>query len=194
MKINRIIPSIMIMASGLAGCGEHAPRKVQTSLNSLMANKPVKEFIAIKAGWREGFAKDADAQHSLDSVAFRRILPTTFNNDSAVIAEFNKVAAQTRLKNVSSYDKAYEELDKKIIEQGITTAKHESNLAEYRGLKITHYSWPGSTTSPNNREILKLRQFNLDSLAFKNFFDKNFKITHTDFEKTASDIKPREIW
>ena len=48
MKINRIIPSIMIMASGLAGCGEHAPRKVQTTLNSLMANKPVKEFIAIK--------------------------------------------------------------------------------------------------------------------------------------------------
>ena len=47
------------MASGLAGCGEHAPRKVQTTLNSLMANKPVKEFIAIKTGWREGFAKDA---------------------------------------------------------------------------------------------------------------------------------------
>ncbi len=188
MKINKIVPSIMIAASSIAGCSEHAPRKMQTTLSTLMANKPAKEYMAIKAGWREGLAKDADAQHSLDSVAFRRIIQKSFNyNDTALYAKFNQIFAQTKLKNTKSYQAAFEELDKKIIEEGVTTAKHESNLAEYKGLQIIQ----GPLATPNNPEILKLRQFKLDSLAFKNFYEKNNILPRSNFEKIASDIKPQ---
>ena len=87
----------MIALTSMTSCNE--VRKVKT-LNSYMANKPAKEYIAIKSAWREGLAKDADKQRSLDSVAFSRLLATTrIANDSKKVKEFNKIANNTQTRH-----------------------------------------------------------------------------------------------
>ncbi len=193
MKIKSIVPSIMIAASSLVSCGNYAPRKVQTTLNSLMVNRPIKEYMAIKSGWREGLAKDADAQHSLDSVAFRRLLDESQLKDSSIINKFNAMVKQTRLKNANSYKSSFAELDEKIKKFGISTSSHRKNLAEYEGLSVEYCSLIGKIKEPCHQDVLKLRQFKLDSLAFRNFVRQHFCTTIGAFEKTASNIKPRQI-
>lgn len=73
--LSKIIPSVMISASALTGCEQ--PQQPRTTLNNYMANRPAKEYIAIKNGWREGIGGIADAQHSLDSVAYTRLFEST---------------------------------------------------------------------------------------------------------------------
>lgn len=44
--LSKIIPSVMISASALTGCEQ--PQQPRTTLNNYMANRPAKEYIAIK--------------------------------------------------------------------------------------------------------------------------------------------------
>lgn len=192
MKLNKIIPGLMITTSSLVGCEPVASYKSQKILDSLMANKPAKEYLSIQAGWRKGCAIDADVQHSIDSVAFRNILDSSKIKDSAIVKKFNNLINQTKLKNAENYKSAFEEIDNKMIEQGITTAKHKNNLTEYRELKHWTSSWPkGSYSYPDDRAIMRLRQFNLDSITIRKIFEKD-STNLKEFEKTTSKIKPRD--
>lgn len=168
--ISRIIPGLMISASALTGC-EHTQPK--TTLTSLMANRPVKEHIAIRNSWREGLAKDADMQHSLDSVAYCRFfqeLPIT--KSSAKVKEFNQIAARTRLTETSDYNKAFKDFDNKMIEEGVTLNDFNTAKNDYKLLTIPSFSFPQAKELPNEKAILKLRQFKLDSLAYGKFIEQ----------------------
>lgn len=179
----------MIALTSMTSCNE--VRKVKT-LNSYMANKPAKEYIAIKSAWREGLAKDADKQRSLDSVAFSRLLATTrIANDSKKVKEFNKIAQKNRLKNDSNYKSAYKEMDNKMLDNGILTKDYLSSQAEYKQ-KIKHVP-DGIYKSKeilDDKEVLKLRQYKLDSLEYGKFFKKNSPESLKKFKQTASEVKP----
>lgn len=183
-----VIGSMIALAS-MTGCKE--TRKVKT-LNSYMANKPAKEYIAIKSAWREGLAKDADKQRSLDSVAFSRLLATTrIANDSKKVKEFNKIAQKNRLKNDSSYKVAYKEMDNKMLDNGILTKDYISSQAEYKQkVKYVPDGFYKSKEILDDKEVLKLRQFKLDSLEYGKFFEKNSPETLKEFKQTANEVKP----
>ena len=179
----------MIALTSMTSCNE--VRKVKT-LNSYMANKPAKEYIAIKSAWREGLAKDADKQRSLDSVAFSRLLATTrIANDSKKVKEFNKIAQKNRLKNDSSYKVAYKEMDNKMLDNGILTKDYISSQAEYKQrVKYVPDGLYKSKEILDDKEVLKLRQFKLDSLEYGKFFEKNSPETLKKFKQTANEVKP----
>lgn len=179
----------MIALTSMTSCNE--VRKVKT-LNSYMANKPAKEYIAIKSAWREGLAKDADKQRSLDSVAFSRLLATTrIANDSKKVKEFNKIAQKNRLKNDSSYKSAYKEMDNKMLDNGILTKDYLSSQAEYKQrVKNVPDGIYKSKEILDDKEVLKLRQYKLDSLEYGKFFEKNSPESLKKFKQTASEVKP----
>lgn len=185
-----IIGSMIALAS-MSGC-EQAPRKVKT-LNSYMANRPEIEYTTIKRAWREGLAKPADKQHSLDSVAFSRLLleKTHILNNSKRVEEFNKIAQRTRLKNDSNYTTAYNELDKKMIDAKISKKQINNNKKEYAKNTLTYPNGLFSSTEiPNEKQILKLRQYKLDSLEYGNYIKKHSPHTIKEFKKVAESIKP----
>ena len=42
----------------------------------------------------------------------------------------------------------------------------------------------------DDKEVLKLRQFKLDSLEYGKFFEKNSPETLKEFKQTANEVKP----
>lgn len=186
--LSRIIPSVMISASALTGCEQ--PQQPRTTLNNYMANRPAKEYIAIKNGWREGIGGIADAQHSFDSVAYTRLFEATeAAKDSAKVAEFNKIAAKTKLKNDTTCETALKEFDNKLLQEGITLTDYQNfekeikNIRELKGSKIIEFN---TVNDWNNK--LKLKQFKLDSLAYGHFFEKEINVKA--FIDVAKKIKP----
>lgn len=185
--LSKIIPSVMISASALTGCEQ--PQQPRTTLNNYMANRPAKEYIAIKNGWREGIGGIADAQHSLDSVAYTRLFESTqAAKDSAKVAKFNKIAASTKLE--SDRDKtALKELDAKLLQEGITLKDYQNFEKELKSLKELKHGIIEVSTENDYKNMLKLKQFKLDSLVYGHFFEKEINVKA--FIEVAKKIKPR---
>lgn len=182
--LSRIIPSVMISASTLTGCEQ--PQQPRTTLNNYMANRPAKEYIAIKNGWREGIGGIADAQHSFDSVAYTRLFEATeVAKDSAKVAEFNKIAAKTKLKNDITCKTAFKEFDNKLLLEGITLTDYQ-NFEKELNIKRDILGVRNINDSKNK---LKLMQFKLDSLTYGHFFEKEINVKA--FIDVAKKIKPR---
>ena len=180
-KIGGFVTKSMIALSSLTAC-ENAPNTAKT-LEHYMADRPVKEYRAITSNIRKDFAQASDEQHALDSVAFTRLLQKTFiANDSQKVKEFNNIAKQTKLKNATTYEDAFNELDEKMVNANITNKEFKNSQKEY------------SKHPFDFNKNLRLRQFKLDSLRYGQFFDKNSKYNWSlmgEFKNTAKEIKPQ---
>lgn len=112
-------------------------------------NKSAKEYYELR-GLPTGFTKTA----KLDSLAYRDIFNTTqLANDSSVVADFNKIAAEYRPpKNTIAPRQVKDFQRQKSVDIGMTLSEHK------------HLN---SCSSP------QVRQHLLDKYAYQNFFEAN---------------------
>ena len=70
---------------------------------------------------------------------------------------------------------AYKEMDNKMLDNGILTKDYISSQAEYKQrVKYVSDGLYKSKEILDDKEVLKLRQFKLDSLEYGKFFKKKF--------------------
>ena len=180
--ISKIVGGMVIGLTSLTGCEQTISK---LTLNSYMTNRPVKEYQAIKASWREGIVYHADRQRSLDSVAFSRL-----NVQNKIIDEVNKALAKTKLKNHNTYAEAFKEADKKMFDMGMSSQQHQQNLDEYAKCVTTSSTgFLSVTTKPDTKQLLKIRQFKLDSIAIQKVMDKE-KVSEELYKGIFYKIKP----
>lgn len=125
----------------------------------------------------------------MDSVAYTRLFESTqATKDSAKVAEFNKIAASTKLE--SDRDKtALKELDAKLLQEGITLKDYQNFEKELKSLKELKHGIIEVSTENDYKNMLKLKQFKLDSLVYGHFFEKEINVKA--FIEVAKKIKPR---
>ncbi len=174
MKISKIIAGAL-MAGGCVVNTACEPNKfeettvVENQISKVMENKPYSEFKNATKGWREGCIGVADAQSSLDSVAYRQVFDASVAaNDSAKVAEFNKIAASRRLPaGTEKYETKQAYLN--MMQDAPTK---DANKLKNVGSAFYTYNLPAE-------------QHIVDSVAYNNFFRKNNLIN----EKTDSVLK-----
>lgn len=192
--IGKAITGSMIALSSLTGC-DSSGIKYNNKAEEYMADKPAKEYIQMEKGWRNEKMRYADMQSSLDSVAYKDIFNgTKAAKDSSKVAEFNKIAAKMKVdKNINTYNEAFKNLDNKMLDMGITTKAHKTNLKEYKNYKYTESILWMSHSYSDNSKVLQCRQFKTDSIAYNQFFKKHNLLNDSvisQITKVSKKIKP----
>lgn len=127
---------------------------VRSRTEKYMKDRPQKELDMLLSGYEERFFKQqAKLQSRLDSTAFRDIFNgTAAAKDSALVEEFNKIAASYRADESATTDaEITESIKNKLINNDITV----------NDLKQVYK--PGHVTTT---------QHNADRWAYKKFFEK----------------------
>ncbi|MCM1266224.1 MAG: hypothetical protein NC200_08510 [Candidatus Gastranaerophilales bacterium] len=200
--INKIVTGALLTGSalGFSGCNansDHTANERKEVVKELLADRPAKEYNEAVEGWRMGtISSPADAQSAIDSIAYRQIfVGTTAAQDSTKVKEFNSIASKMRIgtyKTNDDYDKAFNELDKKMIDMNISTQEHFANEKEYKSYTRIVNGRYNTYQAPRNSAILAARQFKADSIAYSRFFEKNNLLDSTmvkQIKKVSEKIK-----
>lgn len=178
--INRIVAGALLTGSalGFSGCQTDSDRLAeqrQEVVKELLADRPAREYNQAVAGWRQGIIASADAQSTIDSIAYRQVFDgTVAAQDSAKVKEFNAIAANMRVGNHEKFDSAFAELDNKMLDMNITKRNFDANTNEYLSYRTrVSNGMTGYVTHENYNKVLAVRQFKADSMAYNNFFKEN---------------------
>ena len=159
--VSRFLIGSTMAGSLLTGCSEHKPTKFE----EYMGSKPYTETLEINNKIRvRAFLEDT--QRYLDSVAYRDILKTTEGiNDSVAVKDFNKIAAKMKgdlyaqhLGLYKTYHVSRGSLLNNLIQEVPQICANDFNKIKKAG---------------NSVEL----QYLVDSIAYKNFFEKHNLMT-----------------
>lgn len=157
-------------------------------IKEFMADRPAKEYNKAVGSWREGILAPADAQSTLDSVAFRQVFDgTILSTDSESVKQFNSIAGKMRVGNHTDYNSAFEDLDNKMLDQNIKVKEIPANAKEYGAYETRTLGLFGTNTYKNEHRVMAARQFKADSLAYTNFFKERGRLT-PGIEKSIKEI------
>lgn len=193
--IKNVVASTLLAGSalGLNSCGSTAEpnslaNRQKEVVKELMAERPAKEYNKAVGSWREGILAPADAQSTIDSIAFRQVFDgTILATDSKSVEEYNAIAAKMRVGDHKTYESAFEELDNKMLDQNIKVKEIPANAKEYRAFEQTVHNLSGNITYNNDHKVIAVRQFKADSLAYTNFFKERGRLT-PGIEKNIKEI------
>lgn len=194
--IKNVVAGTLLASSALGfnsctGDSERLAESRKGVVKELLAERPAKEYNKAVGSWREGILAPADAQSTIDSIAFRQVFDgTILSTDSKSVKEFNAIAAKMRVGNHNTYESAFEELDNKMLDQNIKVKEIPANEKEYRAFETRIHGLTGSTTINNEHNVIAVRQFKADSLAYTNFFKERGRLTPS-IEKRISDVSKK---
>lgn len=197
--INRIITGALLVGSALGfnscqGDSQRLAESRQGVVKELLADRPAREYNQAVAGWRDNLSASADAQSTIDSIAYRQVFDgTVAAQDSTKVKEFNTIAGKMRVGNYETFNSAFVDLDNKMIDMDITKRNLDANAKEYKAYRTCHPRIFGSSTYFENYEkVLAVRQFKADSMAYTKFFKENNLVTPEvaqKLEKVAKKVK-----
>lgn len=181
--LNKIYTGALLASATVLGTGCEQNRYDETNvieqqIEKRMSDRPYGEFQKATSGWRKGLIGTADAQSTLDSVAYRQVFDSTqVAKDSAKVAEFNKIAASMRVpQNIKKPQPAEDALFDKL-----KNAKTEDALKLKRETTIVYtYNLPA-------------KQHIADSVAYNDFFKNNGLLneqTKKILKKVEEEIRP----
>lgn len=160
--INKILGGALLIG-GLAtttGCSDryYEHNTVDGQVKKMMSDRPYSEYQQATAQWRTKYQGIADAQNTLDSVGYRRVFESTQGvKDSAMVAEFNNIAASTRVPD--SLIKP-----QKIIDN-LREHLYDEKLADVENAK--------KQVTGNYAKVVAKTQHFVDSVKYNNFFKNN---------------------
>lgn len=195
--INKIVTGALLTGSalGFSGCntdGKRLAEQRQEVIKELLVDRPVREYNQAVAGWRNGSVITADAQSTIDSIAYRQVFDgTVAAQDSAKVKEFNSIAAKMKVSSDRlSFSDAFNELDNKMINMDITKRAMDANAEEYKSFKRrVSTGITGHVTHEHPEKVLAVRQFKADSMAYNKFFKDNNLLTPETAEKLTKVAK-----
>ena len=203
--INKILGGALLIG-GLAtttGCSDryYEHNTVDGQVKKMMSDRPYSEYQQATAQWRTKYQGIADAQNTLDSVGYRRVFESTQGvKDSAMVAEFNNIAASTRvpdslIKPQKIIDNLREHLyDEKLADVEILCVVIQCHIklvpivqfhkfrlvVELFGIIFVIYMIHGDfklgTTDISNHKLLELCRKNGITLFRGRFFHKKLEI------------------
>ncbi len=192
--INKIVTGALLTGSalGFSGCttdGERLAEQRQEVVKELLVDRPVREYNQAVAGWRNGSVITADAQSTIDSIAYKQVFDgTVAAQDSAKVKEFNSIAAKMKVSGSISllHEDACVELDNKMIDMDITNRAMDANAEEYKSFKRRFST---GLINEHPEKVIAVRQFKADSMAYNKFFKDNNLLTPETAEKLTKVAK-----
>jgi hypothetical protein len=172
------------MAIGLTSCKkEYTPRypKVENMLSGYGVDGK-----KLSSSWRQDALGVADAQASLDSVAFRTLFNSTEAvKDSAKVAEFNKIAVNNRIPEYISSQKGADMYFSRKLREKVNSLDDMKKIQSYIG---AYYS-----TSETGAELSK-KQYISDSINYTRFFERHKLLNDSTLKEglkiTTQKIRP----
>lgn len=186
-------PAVVLTSCNLDSEAVQSRKKL---LDELMADKPIRQYEKVVAGWgnAKSYMKECVTQSSVDSVAYSDLFAgTELAKNSAAVAEFNAIAANTRPKlNSEQYghDAVGNALDDIIKDMGITKRAYDANEKEYSKMKTT--AGILGSSSDKYDKIIATKQFKADSVAYRQFFERHniLQTVEKELKNIARKVRP----
>lgn len=178
--VNKVLGGVLLAGSLITtSCSDryYDHDTVDRQVKKMMSDRPYSEYQQATAQWRTKYQGIADAQNTLDSIGYRQVFESTQGvKDSAMVAEFNKIAASTRVPD--SITKPEE------IINNLREHLYDETLADVENVK--------KQTGNYERVVAKTQHF-VDSVKYNNFFKNNNLLndsTRTVLHKVEEFITP----
>lgn len=183
--IRKFIIGSAIAGSSLAvgSCSDHTD-KCEDRFKNFMADRSYSQTAEIENKLRQtyehGVIANTDRQLYMDSVAYRDIFEATQKaNDSAVVADFNKIAANMKA-----------DIERTPTMRGVYYTIDANSLKEKLGKMVALKEYNKIINEADN--TIKL-QYKVDSVAYRRFFEKHNLLNDSVAKKivaVAKKIRP----